>query len=82
MDALDREIAAYDGMRDILEKNYSGKWVVFHDQQLTGCYDDFQDAAAEAVKRFGRGPYLIRRVGAANFKLPASIQYRRINAYG
>ena len=62
--ALSREIAAYEGMRDWLEMDYFGKWVVVHDEELVGTYETFSDAADVAVRRFGRGPYLIRRVGA------------------
>ena len=64
MTTLSKEIAAYDRLRNELETDHSGKWVVVHDEILVGTYEDFQDAATDAVGRFGRGPYLIRRVGA------------------
>ncbi len=72
MSLLSNEIAAYEGMRDVLEVDHFGEWVVVHDKQLVGTYDDFQAAAEDAVRRFGRGPYLIRQVGASPVKLPAS----------
>ena len=78
--ALAREIAAYDAMRDELERDHLYDWVVFHDEQLIGAYEDFQDAAAEAVRKFGRGPYLIRQVGAPPKTLPASVRFRRFSA--
>ena len=77
---LDREIAAYNAMRDELERDHIYDWVVFHDEQFIGAYEDFQDAAAEAVRRFGRGPYLIRQVGAQPKRLPSSLMYRRVSA--
>ncbi len=52
---LDREIAAYDAMRDELERDHLYDWVVFHYERLAGVYEDFQDAAADAGRRFGRG---------------------------
>ena len=55
-----------------------GKWVLFHDLQLIGLYDSFQAVAEDAVQRFGRGPYLIRQVGAAELSLPASLTYRSL----
>ena len=79
-DVLDREIAAFNAMRDDLERDHLYEWVVFHDEQLINTYEDFQDAAAEAVRRFGRGPYLIRQVGAPPLTLPASVMYRRVSA--
>ena len=70
MALLSQEIAAYDRMRDVLEVDHFGKWVVVHDEELVGAYGDFEDAAEDAVRRFGRGPYLIRRVGEGPVLLP------------
>ena len=50
-------------MNDYLENEHFGKWVLFYDEEFIESYDDFQDAGYEALKRFGRGPYLIRQVG-------------------
>ena len=76
MSTLSSQISAYDEMRDILETDHFGEWVVFHDEQLAGTYESFEDAAADAVRRFGRGPYLIRQVGAPPIRLPASVMFR------
>ena len=78
---LDENIAAYDKMRDQLEAEHHYKWVVFYDEELVGSYADFQDAAAETVKRFGRGPYLIRQVGVRRvIRLPFVAQQRGSHA--
>jgi hypothetical protein len=69
------DIAAYDWQREDLEERHTGKWVLFHDEQLIGVHASFESAAAEAVGRFGRGPYLIRQVGAPPVVLPASVMY-------
>ena len=61
---LDENIAAYDAMRDHLELEYFGKWVVFYNEEFVGSYDESQDAAYAAIERYDRGPYLIRQVGA------------------
>ena len=82
MDQLDIEIAAYNRMREHLEANHNREWVVIHDEELIGTYEDFQDAAKTAVKRFGRGPCLIRQVGRPPRTLPASIWARRVYADG
>ena len=60
---LDENIAVYDAMREHLEQEYHGKWVVFHDREFVGSYDEKEDAGCDAMRRFGRGPYLIRQVG-------------------
>ena len=78
MEVLSQEIAVYEGMQDRLEMDHFGKWVVVHEEELVGTYGTFEDAADEAIRRFGRGPYLIRQVGAGPVTLPASVLYRPV----
>lgn len=80
MAALSKEIAAYERMRNDLELDHLGQWVVVHDEKLIGTYESFEKAAEEAVQRFGRGPYLIRQIGAPPLVLPA--RYRPVHADG
>ena len=80
MAKLKEEIAAYESMCNDLEIEHSGKWVIIHNKELAGIYDSFELAAEDAVKRFGRGPYLIRKVGAPPITLPASVLYHIDNA--
>lgn len=75
MAELDQEISAYEGMRSELEAHHMGKWIVVHDFALIGVFDSFESAAQDAVAKFGRGPYLIRQVGAPPVTLPASLVY-------
>jgi len=70
---VDAEIAAYNKVRADLETKHTGKWVLFHHQELIRLHDSFEAAAEEAVRRFGRGPYLIRQIGAPPITLPASV---------
>ena len=77
MTTLDDQIAAYEEMRDTLEAEHHFKWVVFHGGQLIGAYESFQDAADTAVSRFGRGPYLIRQVGAGPITMVPRISFGR-----
>jgi hypothetical protein len=80
MSEIDRDIVAYENMREDLERHNITKWVVIHSGELISVYDSFELAAEEAVKRFGRGPYLIRQIGAAPLTLPASVMYHPIYA--
>ena len=75
MPEVDKEIAAYDKMRVDLESEHTGEWVLIKDEKLVSLYDSFDDAATDAVRRFGRGPYLIRQVGAPPITLPASVMF-------
>ena len=73
---LDENIATYQKMRDYLETEHFRKWVVFYDEEFIGSYEDFQDADYDALKRFGRGPYLIRQVGVKRvIRLPYVVQH-------
>lgn len=70
------EIAAYEQRQAELERLYPGKFVVFKGPDLIGAWDTLNAAAVEAAARFGRGPYLIRQVGAPRPTLPASVFFR------
>jgi hypothetical protein len=78
MSDLKQEIAAFDAMRAELERDHKGQWALVHDRQFVGAYESFDHAAAEAVAKFGRGPFLIRQVGAPPATLPASVMYHPI----
>jgi len=77
---LEEEIATFETMRSELESRHMGKWVLFRDRKLISTFEDFEQAAEEAVKRFGRGPYLIRQVGAPPVTLPASVMFNPVYA--
>jgi len=72
---LDREIAAYETLRADLENRHMGEWVLVYKENLIGVYRSFDEAAQFAVQEFGRGPYLIRKVGAPPFTMPASVAF-------
>ena len=72
---LDENIAAYEKMKDYLENEYFGKWVLFYDEEFVGSFSEFEDAAQEAMNRFGRGPYLIRQPGIRRvIRIPYIVQ--------
>jgi hypothetical protein len=80
MSDLKDDILAYEAMRSDLELKYSGKWVVIYDRGLVGAFESFDAAAVEAVRQFGRGPYLIRQVGGPPLTLPAAALYHPVHA--
>lgn len=80
--SLQDEIAAFDRDRAALEAQYFGEWVVFHSGELIGHFKRFDDAAAEAVERFGAGPYLIRQVGTDAIQLSSAMVFRPAHAHG
>ena len=72
------DIAAYEAMQAELEAKHPGDWVLVHDRVVIGTYPTFNKAAQDAVARFGRGPYLIRQIGAPPVRLPASVMYHAV----
>lgn len=80
MGVLDKEYAVFDSLKDELEAEHHLKWVVIHDDKFVGVFKTFEDAAEVAVRRFGRGPYLIKRIGAPPLTLPASLQFGLVHA--
>lgn len=80
MAELSEEIAAYEAIKRDLEARSLGKWVLVHNCTLVGTYGTFEESAGVAVRQFGRGPYLIKQVGAPPLTLPASVLYNPINA--
>jgi len=78
---LQEEIEAFENMKDELLRHHNGKFVVFKGKELIGAFDTFDNAAREAIQRFGNGPYLIRQVGGSTgMPLPASVAYRPVYA--
>jgi hypothetical protein len=63
---LETEVHAYEEKREELERHHKGKFVIFHGAAFIGTFDTFDAAGAEAIRRFGRGPYLIRQVGVSS----------------
>ncbi|MEO5333534.1 MAG: hypothetical protein H7839_16090 [Magnetococcus sp. YQC-5] len=74
---LQVERSAYQAMEAELKKYYLGKFVIFHGVDFSGAFDTFDAAAREAIRLFGRGPYLIRRVAdQVVMRMPSSIAFR------
>lgn len=80
--ALEANIAAYENMQAQLEEHHLRKWAVFHATRYVDSFDSLDAAAREAVRRFGRGPYLIRQVGAPPRQLPVSALERLRSVHG
>ena len=80
-EVLEIERRAYAVMLDKLEQHHHGKFVVIVGEGLVDTFDSFDSAAAFAKEQFGRGPYLIRRIGSpTSMPIPASVAYRSVDA--
>ena len=79
--ALELEIAVYDRERERLEREHRGKFVLILGDEIVGIFDTFQVAADEAVRRFGRGPYLIRHIPEEKLGISPAVLYNLTHAY-
>ena len=79
MNSIQHDIEAFEQMKPRLEAEQMGQWVLLHNQKLINTFDSFDAAADVAMQRFGRGPFLIRQVGAPLVTLPVSVLYHRPN---
>ena len=79
MSVLETEIAKFEAMKAELESLYLGKFVVIKGDELVGTWDTMDAAATVAVQKFGKGPFLIRQVGAPNLTIPASVFARLVS---
>lgn len=80
MATIQAEIEAFERIRMTLEIEHKGQWILLHDGQLIGAFESFELAADDAVRKFGRGPYLIRQVGVSPAPLPISVVFAWPNA--
>ena len=72
MMTLEKEIQLYDEMRAELEEKYFNRWIIIRGTKVSGPFEDSAECVQFAIEHFGRGPYLIRQVGAPPLHLPAS----------
>lgn len=77
MSPIDAEIEAFNKIQATLEAEHMGEWIVMRDRAVVGLFSTAEAAAAAALKLFGRGPYLIRQIGAPPLRLPVSVIYHR-----
>ena len=81
IDYLKTEQATYESMRVMLHEHHAGKFVVIKGDKLLGSYDTFDTAAREAIRAYGRGPYLIREVKEPTvMRMPSSVAFRSPHA--
>ena len=57
------EIAYYDEHARELLLEYPNRFVLIHGDQLIGDFESRSEAVGEGVRRYGRGPFLVRRAG-------------------
>jgi len=60
--ALSRELETYQEQRERLLGSAEGKFVLIHDQEIAGVYEDQMDAITQGYQRFGNVPFLVKQI--------------------
>lgn len=68
------EMAYYDDDAHELLLTYPNRYLLIHGGSLVGDYERQPEAAAEDVRRYGRGPFLVRLTGYKVFHPTAPAQ--------
>jgi hypothetical protein len=61
---LDADIAAFEKLREELERQHLDEFALFFDGKFVAVFPNFDSAGRAALARFGSGPYLIQQIGS------------------
>ena len=60
---LAAETAYFDANAEQLLLAYPNRFLLIHGAEVLGDFERHSEAVGEGVRRFGRGPFLVRRTG-------------------
>lgn len=60
--ALEQELATFGRLKDGLLKTHSGKYALIKGDEFIDAFDNPQNAYQSGVERFGREPFLVKRI--------------------
>lgn len=60
--ALETELQYFQRVKQELLKTHAGKFALIKGEELVGVFDTPANAYDEGVKRFGREPFMIKRI--------------------
>lgn len=78
---LEKEIATFEREKGRLQTEHPGKFVLVHGDEVIDTFDTFDAAASDGLRRFGKGPFLIREVGRENLDISAAVVYGLTDAH-
>ncbi|OFW10224.1 MAG: hypothetical protein A3G20_09970, partial [Acidobacteria bacterium RIFCSPLOWO2_12_FULL_59_11] len=59
---LEKELAHFEKIKAELLQKYDGKFALIHEEQFIGAFDSPENAYQEGIKRFKKGPFLVKRI--------------------
>jgi hypothetical protein len=60
--ALEQELEHFASIKAELLKNHTGKFALIKGSEFIAAFDNPQNAYQEGVNRFGREPFLVKRI--------------------
>ena len=66
---LEKNRAAYESMKDELERDHLGRVALFHDGKLMGIYNDAEDAYTAGESAYGLGHFTTQPIGGRPIEL-------------
>lgn len=75
LETLSKELKTFEKNKADLQKNHPGKFVLIVGDDVIGTYDTFNNAADEALRRYGDGEYMIRPVSGDCPELSPTVIY-------
>jgi hypothetical protein len=61
---LDADIAAFEKLREELERTHLDQFALFFEGKFVGVYPDFDTAGRTALSLSKKGPFFIQQIGA------------------
>jgi hypothetical protein len=80
---LEAELETYSAMKADLLSAHKGKFALIHGDDFLGAFDAAEDAYAQGVSKFGRSPFLVKRIAEEdethrNFAYASGLMHARI----
>ena len=60
--ALEQELQTFNARKDEMLKAHAGKFALIKGSDFIGAYDNPDNAYQQGIERFGREPFLVKRI--------------------
>jgi hypothetical protein len=74
--ALAGDIRAFERIQAKLEREHMDKYALVFEEKFIDAFPDFNAAVQYAIAHFGKGPYLIRRIGRSTIDTDTALHLR------
>ena len=68
---LAAETAFFEENDERFQREYPGRYLLIHGEEVIGDFPDREEAITEGVRQFNAGPFLVRKPGEAEIQFTA-----------